>query len=465
MTAIPKHATPRNPSRRSDGPRIARVAAALGVPLMPWQQQVMDVATERDDNGSLVYELVFVTVPRQSGKSTLIWTLVVDRLLTMHRQNIFYTAQTQQDARRRFGDLEKLAAESPFADVLKFRRSMSDTGATSLLTGTRSSTFAPGFKVLHGETPPLVILDEVFAHSLELGDAMLEGAIIPAQQTLAGNRQIWLVSTAGTAESGFMRKWLDIGREGRRPKMAFFEWSLHDGDDPYSPESLERFHPAVGHLVTAQDLLDSRPPSKAQWLRGYCNLWLEAATPLIDLDDWDTLPGNTTPPPRADLTVAFEAELDSASSSVVAAWHGATGAPNIRVLHTAPGTAWLAPFLRKLRDDWHVKTIAADNGGTTRRIADQLENDGFELHRLTATEFASGTGELIDAVRAGELHHDASISLRRGIAGAQLQHTGDTSRISRTRSTGHTAALIAAIVALRAATYAPALPAKPLVTF
>lgn len=462
MSAPAKHATLRNPAHATDGGRIAKVAAGLGVPLLPWQRQVVDVATERDAAGNLVYEVVFVTVPRQSGKSTLVWTLITDRLLTLRNAQLFYTAQTQQDARRRFQDLEKMAQDSPFSSVLRFRHAMSDTGAECIYTGTKASTFAPGFKALHGETPPLVVLDEIFAHSLELGDAMLEGAIIPAQQTLAGRRQVWLISTAGTAESGFMRKWLDIGRRGDRPKMAFFEWSMPDGVDAYAVETLEAFHPAVGHLVTAQDLLDSRPASHAAWLRGFCNVWLEAADPLIPLDEWDALPATVAPPNRSDVTLAFEAELDSSSASIVAAWRDTNGDPHIHTVRTAPGTSWLGPFLETLAADWRPRAIAADNGGTTRRLADDLENHGLDIQRITATDFASGTGTLLDAARTGTLHHDGGPSLRRGVAAAVLHRTGDTARISRHASTGFTAALIAGIVALRVADHAPAPVPKPL---
>ena len=39
---------------------------------MPWQRQVADVALELDDAGRFAYPLVVITVPRQSGKTTLL---------------------------------------------------------------------------------------------------------------------------------------------------------------------------------------------------------------------------------------------------------------------------------------------------------------------------------------------------------------------------------------------------------
>jgi hypothetical protein len=60
--------TPRDPSPAHDGPAVARVANALGTPLMPWQRYVADVGGEVDHRGRFVYPLVIVTVPRQSGR-------------------------------------------------------------------------------------------------------------------------------------------------------------------------------------------------------------------------------------------------------------------------------------------------------------------------------------------------------------------------------------------------------------
>lgn len=465
MSAPARYATPRDPARATDGPRIARIAAALGKPLLPWQRQVLDTATERDEAGNLVYEIVFVTVPRQSGKTTMLWALVMDRLLTLRNHNLFFTAQTQQDARKRVGDFAKLVADSPFSGIVAFTQSLADTGARCKLTGTRLNTFAPSMKAIHGETPPLVILDEIFALSSDLGDAMLEEAIIPAQQTLTGNRQVWLVSTAGTAESTFMRKWLDIGRAGDRDRMAFFEWSMPDGLDPLSIDTLESFHPGVGHLVTAEDLLASRPARMAAWLRGFCNRFTETTDSLIDLDAWDALPRNTTPPALTDLAIAFESELDSSSSSVVAAWRDDTGAPHIHTLHTAPGTSWLPGFMERIAKTWQPRTVVADNGGTTRRLIDEVTARGIDVQRLTGTDFAVATDTLLAAARDGTLHHDGSTSLRRGIASAVLQRTGDTARFSRALSPGYVAAIIAAAAALRGIDHAPAIAPKPLTRF
>ena len=54
---------------------------------MPWQQLAADIALEIDpETGDLWYEEVVITVPRQSGKTTLIFALLVWRCVVMARR-------------------------------------------------------------------------------------------------------------------------------------------------------------------------------------------------------------------------------------------------------------------------------------------------------------------------------------------------------------------------------------------
>jgi phage terminase large subunit-like protein len=196
----PRYATERDPAAPSDGKRIAALAKALGKPLMPWQQQVVDVATEHEPDGTYRYEMVLVTVPRQSGKTTLVGPVQLDRILMNDGVKVFYTAQTGKDARSRFNDLVKLMQASPLDAFARYRYAAGSEAIT--IGGSSLHIFAPVAAALHGETPPLVTLDEIWEWDEATGDAILEGAIIPAQVTLAGRRQVWMISTAGSAAVG-----------------------------------------------------------------------------------------------------------------------------------------------------------------------------------------------------------------------------------------------------------------------
>ena len=78
---------------------------------MPWQRLVLDVALEYayDDEDELetarpAYRTVVVTVPRQNGKTTLLWALMLWRALAWSNQEIVATAQTGKEAMEKWRD-------------------------------------------------------------------------------------------------------------------------------------------------------------------------------------------------------------------------------------------------------------------------------------------------------------------------------------------------------------------------
>jgi hypothetical protein len=469
-TPEPKFYTRRDLSRKTHGWRVAQIAEALGKPLMPWQRYVVDVALEYDEAG-YYYEDVLVTVPRQSGKTTLVGPVQLDRIIFQKNVNIFYTAQTQKDARKRFDDLVTLVKGSPFAAVATIRLS-AGSEHIRFPSGSKLNLFAPNKDAIHGETPPLVTLDEIWALDEELGDAIYDDAIKPAQFTLAGNRQRWQISTAGTALSTYMRKHVKRGRKGAA-RMAYFEWSLRDGDDPYDPESISRFHPAVGHTATVADVFalagrdengnikaDVDPDevmSHAKYLRSLCNIWTEAAEAIIPAEDWEKLAAQPLAVPSVrDITIAYEVAPGNTSASVMAVWRDLDGKWCIRTLHTAPGVIWLAPFVRKLAADWRPAAITADDGGNTRRVTDDLVRGDPEkgivpvdVTLVKGRDFATACDVFLTAAMdERDIRHDKSKTLSTGIAHLALLKRGDSRYFSRDRSTGSIAGPLAAAVGM-----------------
>lgn len=452
--AAPKYATPRDPGAPSDGRRIAAIAASLGRPFMPWQQLVADVATEHEADGSYRYEIVLVTVPRQSGKTTLVGPVQLDRIIMNPGIRCFYTAQTGMDAGKRFEDLVSLVKGSPLGSRASYKFAAGDKSIT-VPGGSQLKIFSPGMAALHGETPPLVTLDEIWEYDELLGDAMLEGAIIPAQMTLAGRRQVWMISTAGTAASVFMRKWVERGRESVRtggkkyPRLAYFEWGLPDGGDPYDPETIASFHPAVGHTVTVDELL-SIETSHANWLRAFCNVWTEVRDPLFSDEHIADLAQEPLERPQLrDLTVTYELAPDDDLGTVMATWRDVDGVACSRVLHTAPGSNWMVDFILGIRAEWKPAVIGADDGGPTRKVTDELRRrlpNADEVVTLGGRDFGTACESMLTMIRDRQYRHDGSKTITRGMQHLAIKRVGDVTRFSRSTSTGPIVGPIASAV-------------------
>lgn len=490
-----KYAPERDPAWRSAGREIARVSRLLGREPLPWQQQVWDVGTEYQIIGPgesegdrhlgmrrYHYDTVLVTVPRQSGKTAGMAPVRLHRMMQLAKQDpgvarsLFSTAQTGKDAGKRMRDLIELVSKSPLAALFKSHYSTGSEGLSLHTTGTRLARFAPVIGAIHGETPHMVDLDEIWKLDDAVGRDIFEGAIEPAQITLHGLAQTWLFSTMGTEQSVFMNRLVKQGRQGRRPGLAFFEWSMPDGLDPYEPQTWWTFHPALGNTISV-DALASRMPgaetdtadeddededapvrSHAEWMRAYMNRLTAAADPLLteeQLEDLVTDPAGGAPD-TSRLAIAYEVAPEGACATVLAAWRDDDGVPCLRTIHTAPGTQWLQPFLRTLHAEWQPAVLIADDGGPTRRHTDALtaepaepgDPDPLPVVKLDYRSFITSCDQLLNLARDRGVRLDGSRTLRDGFLRLEVRTSNGLARFDRDRSPGPVVGPIAGAVAL-----------------
>lgn len=465
------YATPYNPGARNDLKEISRVAKLLGKPLVPWQRYVCAVATERDarDPRKYRYPLVVITVPRQSGKTTLVGMILASRMLTRRRNLALYTAQTGKDARDRFTDLanDLTASTSPLNPFIRYKRGIGNESLECESTGSRIKMFAPTPKSVHGNTPNTVVLDEVFAYSDALGSGIWEG-VHPAMQTLR-DRQILIISTAGDPSSTWLRRHVENGREAvgdPAARIAYFEWSAPEHLDLTRRESWLYFHPGAGVLTELDTLLDApKENTPSQLARSYANRWVETKSSVIDLGKWEeTIARNPTPPKPGEMYLAYEVAQFDCHAAIVASWKDEDteereGRVHIHTVASRDGIDWLIPTLKELIEKLKPKGIWADDGGNTRAITDKLRLEDVKVRTLRATEFSSATTSFINAVETGKLDHDDSPEMRQCVLNAALKPMSDSWVWSRRTSAGPIDDLVAATVAYRAAVYAkPPLP-------
>lgn len=473
FTALPTatHHPVRDPSWRTEGREIARTARLLGVQLMPWQRKAVDVATEYrlDSFGRRHYRYtrVLITVPRQSGKTTLVGPVQLHRMMTRPRSTAFFTAQTGQDAKKRMKSLIEMVENGPAKPLFKTHLAAGAEGLSVPGNGSSLTRFSPTLSALHGETPLLVSFDEIWKYSRELGTALL-GAASPGQITYGDLAQIWMISTMGTLDSEFMNDWVAAGRSGEDPRLCYIEYSMPEGLDPYAPETWWTFHPALGNTITEEALQDETGLDKSEWLRAYCNRLTESARTAVDLDVWDDLAEDFPAPARTEVAVAFEVAPDNAAAAVVAGWRDAdTGRPCVRVVHQAPGTAWLVDYLAALVREWQPAVIAADGAGPVGRFVEDLNavldaEDDLpaqlrEVLTLGVHDFGAACGALLAAARDERtLAHDGSTALRDAVAALELRTTNGVTKFSRDHSPRPIAAVIGAAVALWAHSHQPA---------
>jgi hypothetical protein len=434
---------------------------------MPWQQYVADVATEQLEDGRYAYQVVVVSVPRQSGKTTLLGALLTERCISQDNHGAFYTAQTGKDARDRWNDLVKLIQSSPLRLHARARRSQGNE-RVEWPNGSALRVFAPTADSLHGYTPPTVCLDEAFAHSEEQGDALM-GAIGPAQITLP-HRQLWIVSTRGTATSVFLQRWLEAGRAGA-DGVALFDWGADDDQDPFDPDDLLAFHPALGlehgNGITVESILAEGERARAagqgavaEFIRAYGNRTTQTLVHTIPPQEWRELTASDVrpqlPPGGAPMVLTYDVAHDRTASTIGATWLDGNGHLQHKLVKWAGGTSWVADQLADYCERWdNVVGVAADDTGPSREVTDQLR--GLPSSRsyvarnprtLSSKELTVAWGELLELVRTQGFTHDGSPVLADAAACVVPRPVLDSAAPSRRYSPGDIAPLVQLLVGL-----------------
>jgi hypothetical protein len=452
----PRFGTPRDLTRKTIGGRWAKIAKALGMPMMPWQRRVADVAGEIDpETGGLYYREVVITVPRQSGKTSLILPVAVDRGIVpwpQGRQRSLYAAQTRNDSRKKLVEEQyEILGDSPLSRFFRGEpRTAAGSEGITWRNGSRHGLMATKKTSGHGRTLDLAILDEFFAQI----DDRLEQAVRPAMIT-RGAAQLWVVSTAGDTTSFPLKAKVDRGREralaGQHGRIAYFEWSVDDDADADDPATWWSCMPALGHTVTEAAVLAEREGDMPddQFRRAYLNQWRDglSAQQAIPAEDWKACADgggqvledgtvSTGAAPDGKVTFAFHVSADSSAASIAVAGRTAAGNPTANVIDHRPGTSWVVPRLVELHQRWSPLATAFNPVSQTGALLNEAIAAKIEpLIAAQARDYAAACGALYNAATAqpsdgGVLlppvfrHRDQGV-LNAALAGAGKRRLGD----------------------------------------
>lgn len=453
-----RYATPITPGLAHRGRQVAYIARVLGMPLFPHQQQIVDTATQLNPPGSWLtfrYQKVVLVLPRQTGKTTVTNPVLVDRAQWMPNRQILTTAQLGKDASARWSDLADRVEASPLVRHTRIKRG---NGQEVLTFPNRSlvKPFAPGPTAGHGYSPETVLIDELWAFMAAEAEELKTG-LLPAMQTKR-DRQLWLISAAGTQQSEWLNEEIEQGRASVNDptsKTAYFEWSADEDADPYDPRTWE-FHPGLDGLITIDDLREASKPEnnkRPAWLRNYMNRQSWSTETVVAIDLFDKLKGEQVTPNPSTIALSYDVAVDRSSSTIYAGWTDELGRTNVRVWKSDAGAEWVAELVAAAWSAGDVGMVCADDGGPARAVTKALRRAGVPVTTLpgrdAATAWTEWKAAVTDAGKPGAtvLVHDGSQAVRDALEVAAEKRTGDLRTLDRTNSAGPIDALMAQVVA------------------
>lgn len=428
---------------------------------MPWQQYVADVLGEVDGDGRYCYKFGIITVPRQSGKTTLDGALMDHRALTTPRARVWFTMQSGKDA------VDWLINEhwpivAGFGREVQLRRAAGSEHVRWRRSSGLIRPFPPTPDGLHSKVSDLVVVDECWAFGAQQGRDV-DQAIVPTQATRP-NAQVVKVSTAGDATStwwlGTVEQGRAAARAGRTSGIAYFEWACPDDLDPCEPSSWPVYHPAYGRTIgdeAMQAALDILGPD--EFARAYGNRWVSTVSRVIPLAAWRAAAEPEQPQPEAGrMALAFDVAVDRSDAAILAGWRDELGVAHVEVADYRPGVGWLPDRLVELVERWQPLAVGFDAAGPALDVADVLMRGGLELDGLKARDYAAACAGLLEALVADppKVRYRPHPALDAAANDAVRRALGDAWAWGRRQSAGSLAALTAATVSVWAYDHAPA---------
>jgi hypothetical protein len=427
--------------------RWAHAAAALMQrPLTGYQRDALAALSQPDLAGTgYAHPTAVVVWPRQTGKTTSLFTLALARMMHRHGYAGAYTAQTGHTVTERFSDpggwLDQVE-RSPLAARHASRRSQGTERVTNTRTGAYLKAFPPRPGKLRSNALDLVILDECQEHDWELGRT-LDADVGPVFTTRPLRQLIY----AGTASGpGWWRSKVDQARAGGGLLVEVGTWP--DDADPADPAVWRAHHPGLRVGLTderhlAQQLETLGPQTCA---REYGNRWDDDATgdAPVPISAWQACTTATAGEPTA---VAFDVTPDRSWCSIV----GVTSTRSVRLLHTGPADT-LTDQLARLADD-HPVVCTPYQAGT----ASDLRARDVTAVPLSHPDYAAACQVFHDAVVRGDVHHDHQAQLLDALGWAGRSWRGDSWVLSARASGGDITAAAAAVCAWWAGRTADAL--------
>lgn len=417
---VPYRATPRNPARQTLGGQVAKVFRFIGQEPMPWQRQALDVACEIDPaTGLYYYRTVIIIVLRQAGKTTLTRGKLTHRAMSQPYAKMLYTAQDRNKALKRLREsiYEPLsrAANPLISQSMGRPRWAAGSELVRWQNGSQLTIDAVSKTSGHGDTLDEAHIDEAFAHK----DSRIEQNISPTLITVRGSQK-WITSAAGEHESKFLRSKLEMGRalveSGQDSRTCYIEYSADPDLDPDDPATF-LCHPAIGHTITLEDIIDERRNMDAEeFERAYLGWWPKAKVPdpVIPLDAWKTNYADAEDP--AGLwsgvpiwTVDVSPDREHASIGLAAESTDPSARCYLEVIERQRGVSKIIDRLVQLRRDHGGDQVALDSAGAAKSLIEDLEavpyEDGgpFEVIKMAAADRSAACGKLSDDSLIGAL--------------------------------------------------------------
>lgn len=418
-----------------------------------------------------------LSAPRQNGKGEVLLARELFGLYVLGEMSIVHSAHEFKTSARHFQRLEVAIRRNPdlLAQVERSSQGSQRIVGFRYTHGDETITLQSGARIefrtrtksgLKGvDDVALLVLDEA-----QILSEWAHGTMVPTLRASTAERGPQLVY-AGNApdeeKDDHAIVWTRVRERGLAaddPSLVYHEYSL-DFDSPDEvPEDVAR-DPEVWATVNwamAHGRITVKHMEKEIRLLGWRQFITEllnvgaypdtdlASGSIVNMDVWAELE-DTLSVLRDPVHLGFDVS-PARRTSVSAAGLNEEGKRHAEVIHAREGTGWLPEGLARLCEKHDVLGVCCDGFGPASSVAAKVEEiAGVKVRRLNTSDYADACGMFVNAVEERELRHIGQEDLTAAVRGARTRPLVDRWAWSRSKSRTDPGPLIAASIALWAA--------------
>lgn len=408
--------------------RAVRLFESYGVEFYGSQAYEMRLFMERDELGDFKAHNVYVSKPRQSGKSYVarFYCLYCAAVLGLR---VLYTAHRARTARKMFKAIEDFVRAHD-----DWRRALRHPQGIYKAPGYEGVYFTdpkgrPGGSIefmtrgpgTRGDTADVIVIDEAQELTTEQYEALLPASIAGAEATQALSQQALFVGTPPDEKTRgtVFQSAHDQAHAGVLYGSWWLEWAAdaplpEDADEADALAAMYATNPAIGHRIRESNMLERWGSMSAEgFAREHLGWWADYKTAgvLIDSAIWDAS-GSKERAPDGLRAFAVKFEPMGTHADVAVAVRPAAGPCRVELVahhDTTHGLDALAAQVASFAP--RASEIVIDGGGgyaqtlidmlIARRVRPEV------LHRPAAFEVAAAASTLLSMLKDGAVTHYA----------------------------------------------------------
>ena len=448
---VPTHSTqpPSVPSTTGDD--AIALAESTGLVLDEWQRDcVRAIFAERADNKWAAFE-VGIIVPRQNGKGAILEAVELAALFMLNERLVIHSAHEFKTAAEGFLRVKGLVENTPdlHRQVRRYRTAHGDE-SIELLDGRRLRFLARSRGSARGFSAERIIFDECY----DLPAAAIS-AMLPTMSAQPNPQVIYTTSTPPLIDekSDHIRRARQRAHSDDPGRLAWFEWSATDDDDPTHPDVWARTNPGLGIRIPVEFVENELHANADGFGVERLGIWPseDSAQRVIPDAEWAAA-ADPESAPLDPVALALDVTPDRRFTAAAIAGYRSDGLAHVEVVAHEPGTAWVVDWVTSRTGKFDA--IVVDPAGPAGSLILDLEKAGVTVTQSSPRDMAQACGSLFDAVSEGSLRHMDQPVLNAAVGIAEKRPLADAWAWQR-KSKGDISPLVAVTLALSAARRPP----------